>query len=305
MNKSISCIFVLLVCFFSFSACNNDPSAENPVDENSLILESRLDDLDPSFYEVDLPTSALKESYNEKMKQLLPDEYYAKILNELIPHGEEIMSEVLKKEFPAGLDSSTAAANLFFEVLVDKGYENEVKQYYAEHPWNIDSELSQGKNVDEYKHMYGVLNSLPGMYRAYPDLTAEQYIKLSFVYMKTPKKSVWEYAPNSVKVYPHRYPFREACVLGFTDENSRKLTYQDIKNILQQYSDYNKIRAEIDKIQPYCDESDYSDSLCYPDFYDIYRNGNESICINKSEKNEIAYVRFDENDPELSIRELA
>ncbi len=69
---------------------------------------------------------------------------------------------------------------------------------------------------------------------------------------------VQESSDDSVSkvILPPKYPFEEACSEGLIDENSRRLTVDDLLEIISSANSGSEFNEAVNNIQPYCDVSD-------------------------------------------------
>ena len=231
-----------------------------------------------------LPSQTLRDTYEQRAKYYLPDEYYISLLNRLIPHGEEIMREALKYGLGTKSITDSFVSEQFWHVAQEKDYVREIIQYHEKHPWGIDLGLKDdGEPKSQYEFVQEMLFRLPKMYKEYPGLTFEKYIELCMVY-------------NDEKWCI--YPYRKVVIAGKIDKNSRKLTYEDIKRITQTSTNSYELMEAIEKIQPYCDESGGS-GIIYIKFYPTTGNTSEAITIYVSPYMEVYYKADENSDPEL------
>lgn len=93
------------------------------------------------------------------------------------------------------------------------------------------------------------------------------------------------YDSVSKVMIPPKYPFEEACSEGLIDENSRRLTVDDLLEIITSVNSGSELINAVDTIQPYCDVIDFGKyNLKRFIYYPNINDKSEQIIINTINK---------------------
>ncbi len=184
-------------------------------------------------------SAAEKTEYEIMCEKYLPDENYKKVLDEMIPHGSEIMETAISFY----CDKTVSRGDMydcFHAAMLEKGYFNECMEYIRANPWETDISIyERAGHTKEKGFVSHIISDFPDVYRDYPNLDTEKYLKIMILVDQN---------------RGFRRKYEEALAAGLVSENDKKLTLEDVKSIISNCTgDLNDIYEEICKIQPYPD----------------------------------------------------